>query len=58
VVGNTLAAAPVGRWQQQQLRAVGATNTLGAFLSNFNSTFRHSSEPVFAIINQEVEQDI
>jgi hypothetical protein len=42
--GCTLAAAA---------RAVGATKTLGAFLCNFNSTFMHSSEPVFAIINQE-----
>jgi hypothetical protein len=47
--GWTLAAAT---------RAVEATKTLGAFLCDFNFTFMHSSKPVFAIINQEVEQDI
>jgi hypothetical protein len=49
ISGRTLAAAA---------RAVGATKTLWAFLCYFNSTFMHSLEPVFAIINQEVEQGI
>jgi hypothetical protein len=64
VAGRNISGAWSGkRWQQLRTlaaatRAVGATKTLGAFLCDFNFTFMHSSKPMFAIINQEVEQDI
>jgi hypothetical protein len=56
VVGKTLSAAPVGRWQQQleQLELprhsehFSATSTLLLLIA-----FMYSPEPVFAIINQE-----
>jgi hypothetical protein len=39
-------------------RAVGATKTLGSISMKLQLFIMHSSEPVFAILNQEVEQDI
>jgi hypothetical protein len=59
--GRENAGNSSGRMLAAVARAVGATKTLRAFPSNFNSTvYIHAffRTCVFAIINQEVEQEI